>query len=285
MILATSTGMRTLYLCVFLLGATTLASAQESPSEAPESEALRPTLTPEAVRALADAPPHYSNLEVLARATAAPDRQLAAPAALAASELAHAIDVFDVDQQEIPRSSLHALELEWLTLATQRERWVDLRIYALDVASRLHDLQRDHGAPTSDAVWRTFLEDDDPQMRAAALVLVPDAKNLQNAILPILTSDASEEVSLAAGQRLCGPLRLELANLPTLSDVALAKLGALARNRDLPIFDRVHLAPCLVANGSVESRRALGVLLQESPPASRRHLSTLLRVPKTEPSP
>ncbi len=270
-------------LCLLLVGATTLAWAQEATTlPAPPTPEARPQLSRAALDALSQEAPHWENLAILATAAALPDRVLAAPAAQIGSELAHTIDSFDVEDKEIPRASLRALQLRWLQIADTKDRWVDIRVYALDVASRLHALQQPPERSAPETLWLVFL---DPQMRSAALTFVPETEALRQVATKMLISDASEEVSLAAGQRLCGPLRIGAADLPTLDDQALAKLQALASKQELPITARSHLAPCLVADGSMNSRRALGFLLQKSPPALRRHLIDLVRSRQTERAP
>ncbi|MCP4447333.1 MAG: hypothetical protein GY811_18590 [Myxococcales bacterium] len=267
-------------LCALLLGATTLAWAQTSVDErattAPRSS---PPVSLAAIEAIAQGEAKWRDLEVLARGAAQPDRVLAGPAALTASELAHTLDAFDIDAKEIPRASLRTLEAQWLEIATNSERWVDIRIYALDVASRLDKLLRLHGGLPQASLWTAFLEDADPQMRAAALVFVPDADELVQVAIEMLLEDTSEEVSLAAGQRLCGPLRIAPTGLPSIDAKAVHQLQVLASNNRLPVVSRAHLAPCLLADASLPSRRALGLLLQKSPPALRRHLNELTRVP------
>ncbi len=222
----------------------------------------------------------WSSLGPLAKVAAAPDRSLAAPAALLASELAHSMDAFEIDEKEIPLGALKTFKTLWLDIATENKRWVDIRVYALDVAMQLHRVIGTQSGTQPNIHWRPFLEDTDPQMRAAALLLLPPAPELASIVLALLADARSEQVSLAAGQRLCGPLGSMFSKRPTVPPELIPRLQRVATNRHLPITARVDLAPCLFAENSLPSRRALGVLLQESPPALRRALRELTQPSK-----
>ena len=223
---------------------------------------------------------NWSSLGHLANVAAAPDRSLAAPAALLASELAHNMDAFEIDEKEIPLGALKTFKTLWLDIAAENKRWVDIRVYALDVAVQLHRVITTQSGIQANTNWQPFLEDTDPQMRAAALTLLPVAPELDSIVLALLADARSEQVSLAAGQRLCGPLGSKPVKRPSIPPEVVPRLQRVATNRHLPITARVDLAPCLFAEGSVPSRRALGVLLQESPPALRRALRELTQPSK-----
>ncbi len=226
----------------------------------------------------------WPSLGSLAETAAHPDRSLAAPAVLLASELAHSIDAFDVDEKEIPPGALQIFQSLWLEIAAEDKRWVDIRIYALDVAMQLHRVLGTHSGTEPKENWLPFLEDADPQMRAAALTLLPPAPKLTPIVLALLADGRSEQVSLAAAQRLCGPLGSTSTRRLALPPEVVVRLQSLAGNRHLPITARVDLAPCLFAENSLPSRRALGVLLQESPPALRRALRDLTQSTSPQPS-
>ncbi len=214
-------------------------------------------------------------MEVLALTAGGPDRNLAAAAAEHAAQIAHSVDPFDLDQQEIQRATVRGHRSAWLAIAANEDAWVDIRIYALDVAARLDALLRLFGEANSPSLWQSFLSASDPQMRSAASTLVPRSAQLDERLRALLVGDEPEEVAISAAKRLCGPLRVESTATPTLNPAELSRVQKLSRVKALPIVWRAQLAPCLVADGSLDSRRALGVLLQQSPPALRRHLSAL----------
>lgn len=281
MIPTTSPTMPAFLLCVFLLSATTLALAHGS-SNAPSVQASgEPALaTPQAIEAVPRGASGWPAMAQLASTAGVADRALAAPAAKRALQIVHALDVFDLDEREIPRSRLRDHRSVWLTIASNEDTWGDIRVHAFEIATRLHTLLRSFGEEADPALWQPFLSSQDSEMRAAAITLVPDSPELRDQLEALVIGEDSEEVALSAAQRLCGPLRVDLIDVPTLDDGEVARVQALATRSALSIVARAQLAPCLIVDGSAASRRALAVLLQKSPPSLRRHLVELTKVPR-----
>tara|TARA_R110002096_G_scaffold299503_5_gene494109 strand:- start:18355 stop:19191 length:837 start_codon:yes stop_codon:yes gene_type:complete len=265
-------------LCVSLVCVTTLAWAQVDGQQTKESPPKTgQNISAAALRAVPPDSNGWVAMDALEAAAASPDRALAALAALRASQVVHAVDAFDLEEQEIARATLRSYRTAWLAIASNENRWVDIRVYALDVATRLQALLATFGETAPAPLWQPFLSSSDPEMRVAAITLVPESVDLSKALREFLIGEQPEEVALSAAQRLCGPLREELSDTPKLDAPALERLQALARATSLPIIARTQLAPCLLVDGSVQSRRTLAILLQKSPPALRRHLSNLIK--------
>ena len=281
MIPTTSPAMPAFLLCLFLLCATTLAGAHGS-SNAPSVQAsdAGALATPRAIEAVPQGASGWPAMANLATTAGSADRALAAPATKRALQIAHALDVFDLDDREIPRSQLRDHRSTWLTIASNDDSWVDIRVHALEIATRFHTLLRSFGEEASPALWQPFLSSQDTEMRAAAITLVPDFPELRDQLKALVIGEDSEEVALSAAQRLCGPLRGDLIDVPPLSSEERARVQALATRSNMSIVARAQLAPCLIVDRSAESRRALAVLLQKSPPSLRRHLVELTRAPR-----
>jgi len=277
--------MPTYFLCALVVCAAAVSWAQGEAPKPPASKAETPTRK----QILSSLGQHtndvgkWTSLGRLADVATRPDRSLAAPAAELGSQIAHRIDAFDLDEREIPAAELRLVQQQWLEVADETERWVDIRVYALDVAAALETILHEHGDVGAQRPWLNFLKDPDPQMRAAAVLLVPQSPDLVAMALTLVADGRSEEVSLAAGQRLCGPLGSTPGHGATLSSDAMTRLQRLASNTALPSAARADLAPCLLAEGSLASRRALGLLLQKSPPALRQNLRNLIHAPTPRP--
>ncbi len=143
-------------------------------------------------------------LPALARAAAAGDRRSAIPAAQAARtiarELAHheLADDLAADDVEPWRAAFEAL-------ARGRDRFVEVRLAALDTASAL--------AHVADPAALGFaldamLSDRDPAVRAAAVALVPQPAPaaLRAPLAAAVIDDADAHVALVAAQALCADL-------------------------------------------------------------------------------
>lgn len=278
MIPTTSPTMPAFLLCVSLVCASTLVWAQvEGGPPQKSASQTGQNISAAALRAVPADSAGWVAMDELAAAAASPDRSLASLAALRASQVAHAVDAFDLEEQEIARATLRSYRTTWLAIASHANRWIDIRVYALDVATRLQVLLATFGETAPAPLWTPFLDAADPEMRVAAITLVPESGELSKRLREILTGEQPDEVALSAAQRICGPLREDVSGTPTLEAPALERLQALARATSLPIIARTQLAPCLLVDGSVESRRTLAILLQKSPPALRRHLSNLIK--------
>ena len=134
----------------------------------------------------------------LARLAAGPDRRVAIPAAGAARTIARDFarhgrpdDIADAD--------VAGWRDGWLALARRRDRWIELRVLALDVVAALDP----GGIDLAGA-----LAEPDPAYRRAAIALapmpVPDAQ--RTALAAAIVKDIDPDVALAAAQVLCADL-------------------------------------------------------------------------------
>lgn len=245
------------------LGATAGASGLE-----PRLRSKDRAVIAAAIAAAPAADDAWALLGSLAHASQNPDRSIAGPAATTGAEIAAALDLGVIDEQEISGHTLGSWQKAWLVTASNPKRWVDIRIYALETAGRLHQLR----VPSKrvDIGWIDYISDPDPEMRAAAITLA-DATHLKATIIERLEDDPEDLVALAAGQSLCGPLGATI-TLPALGEAAVARLQTLAVAKHLPIVARADLAPCLIAT---ESKLALQTLAQHSPPMLKQELLRL----------
>jgi hypothetical protein len=214
----------------------------------------------------------WALLGMLADKGGDPDRSIAIVAARVAVEIAHDLDGFAIELNEIPNEDLLHWHRAWLKVARQARRWVDIRIYALESAETLRRVIPRSKQPVMP--WQEFFADRDPEMRAAAIALAPRNKELEVDALALLTKDESPSVAISAAQWLCGPLGSK-GPATTLDAAVATRLRELASNPHIAIAARADLANCLIAEASVESRRSVALLLQQSPPALRRALLAL----------
>lgn len=230
-----------------------------------------------ALRALRGARDSWALLGLLASTAADPDRSIAVIAAQVAAEEAHQLDAFTIENEEVLTSDLLHWQQAWLELATQDNRWVDIRIYSLEVGVTLgHRIAKARRQPIP---WELLFGDSDPEMRAAAIALAPQGTATTKQAHSFVKSDTQEVVALAAAQRMCGPLgSATTPDPPTVDDITLRRLRALSLNQSLAIQARVDLANCLARDPSSESRRSMSALVQQSPPALRK---ALLRLTQT----
>ena len=137
-------------------------------------------------------------LPALARLAAGPDRRVAIPAADAARTIARDFarhgrpdDIADAD--------VIVWRDTWWTLARRRDRWIAVRILALDVATTLDPTAID--LPTA-------LTDPDPAYRRAAIeaVPMPVPTALRAALATAVVKDIDPDVALAAAHILCADL-------------------------------------------------------------------------------
>jgi hypothetical protein len=227
-----------------------------------------------ALRAAPGAADSWALLGALAHIAEEPDRSLALEAALVATELSHGLDEFMIEEQEIPRHDLLLWHQAWVRVATTENRWIDIRIYALEVAGVLHALLQAPVRP--EFAWKSFFEDADDEMRAAAIQLAPRSQALLVEAARLVKDDKIDRVALSAAQRLCGPIgSVDIAASKSLDESTMNRLRKLATNNALAFSSRVDLANCLVADASDKSRRALAALVQASPPPLRRALVAL----------
>ena len=228
----------------------------------------RPTLFA-AMRAAPAAEDAWALLFVLGARAAEADRSVAAPAAATASEIAAALDQDELLYQEVPSDYLVETFWAWERLARDPERFVDIRVRALEVLKALVAAAPKGALPRPFRVdWGSFFADDDPELRIAALELVPQPlpEALAAEAAALVAADPSASAALAAGQAVCGALEAARAPLPsTLGQAGIARLRKLVLDRRLPPAARFDAARCLVADGSPESRRALRQLRTRLP--------------------
>jgi len=137
-------------------------------------------------------------LEPLARVAGGPDRRVAVPAAAAARAIARELARRD-RPDDIAGEDVGGWRDAWLALARRRDRWIEVRVLALDVAIALDPAALDLG-------WA--LAEPDPALRRAAIaelpLPVPDA--LRPALGAAVVKDIDPDVALAAAAMLCGDL-------------------------------------------------------------------------------
>jgi hypothetical protein len=176
-----------------------------------------------AAPAVTDAP---ELLPSLARLAAGPDRRTAIPAAGAAVAIAHHLARAAVADDDLAAEDLATWRDAWSAIARSRDRWIEVRIAALDVATSL-----DAGAGPELGV---FGVDPDAAMRAAAIALVPAPvpPAARAALATIVIADADDRVALDAAAALCGDLALDPPRpiLDALGDAGVARIMALVGN-------------------------------------------------------
>lgn len=204
-------------------------------------------------------------LDALARVAGGADRRTAIPAAGAARAIARELAGHD-RPDDLAEDDLATWREAWAALAMRGDRWIELRILALDTAAAL-DLTGIHAGAGVDLA--AALRDPDPAFRRAAATIVPlpAAATTYAALAGAVVHDRDPDVALGAAQSLClsvDPTRSDPAARPILD--ALGAAG-LTRLRALVTSDRPALpsairdaARCLAADGSAESAAALRAL-------------------------
>jgi hypothetical protein len=210
-------------------------------------------------------------LDALARAAAGADRRTAIPAASAARQIAREL-ARNNPPDDLAGEDLAAWRTAWAALAMRGDRWIELRILALDTAAALYHALDHVGAGVDLAA---ALHDPDPAFRraAASTVALPAPAATHAALAAAAATDPDPDVALAAAQSLC--LSIDLTADPAANArPILDALGAagLARVRALVTAGRLPAAPvvrdaarCLAAEGSAESAAALRALGPPSP--------------------
>lgn len=142
-------------------------------------------------------------LDPLARVASSPDRRVAIPAARAALEIAR-----DLGSRELPDDLALEDVATWRqlysNLARDPDRWIELRVIALDTAAAL-----DPGGTGVDL--GLALDDSDPAFRLAAVTLVamPVPIAARATLATTVTKDLDDDVALAAAAVLCGDLAVD----------------------------------------------------------------------------
>lgn len=174
-------------------------------------------------------------LPALASVAAAPDRRVAIPAARAAREIARDLrgaarppgaspDLPD----DVAPADLAAWRAPWAALAAARDRWIELRVLALDTAVTLTV------AGERQASWEAALSDDDPAMRRAAVALTPAPVPgaARAALARLVRGDPDPDVARDAAAVLCADLASDPPGpvLEALGPAGLARARSLAQS-------------------------------------------------------
>jgi hypothetical protein len=209
----------------------------------------------------------------LARVAAGPDRRTAIPAAGAARAIARELARRDRPDDLAP-GDVAAWQAAWAAIALSGDRWIELRITALETAAAL-----DPAGLGVDLV--AALRDPDPAFRraAAAIAPLPVPSAAYAALADAVVNDVDPAAALEAAQSLC----LSLAASPpgpilgALGPPGLARIRALVSRPParVPAPAVRDAARCLAADGSPESAAALRSLRGPAaapslPPRTRR---------------
>ena len=195
-------------------------------------------------------------LDALARIAGGPDRRTAIPAALAARTIARELAHKELDDA-LALEDLAGWRMTFAALAANRERWIDLRVLALDTASAL-------ATDGSGLPLETALGDPDPALRRAAILdlAVPVPAGLRDRLAKAIVSDVDPAVALSAGQVLCADLVADPAApvLTALGEPGLARLRTAVAAEDAPVVALREIARCLGADKAPASSAALRVI-------------------------
>lgn len=196
-------------------------------------------------------------LDALATAAAGPDRRTALPAARAARAIARELAARGLPEglpDDLASDDVLRWRDAWATLARRGDRWIDLRVVALDTAAAL-----DPGGTGVDL--GAALSDPDPALRRAALAVVPapTPARMRGALAGAVISDTDPGVALAAAATLCADLPADPAGplLDALGGAGLTRLRVLVTTDGAPRADVREAARCLAADGSPASTAAL----------------------------
>ncbi|HEX4419479.1 MAG TPA: hypothetical protein VH165_16315 [Kofleriaceae bacterium] len=216
-------------------------------------------------------------LEPLARIAAGPDRRTALPAAAAARTIARELARRDRADDLAP-DDVAAWRAAWAELARSRDRWIELRLIALDTAAALDPAGIGIGVGDDLAA---ALHDPDPAFRRAAATIVPLPVPAASyaALADAVVHDTDPEVALGAAQSLCmsidsasdsapgqapgpapGPAIDQASARPVLDALGgagLARLRALVQSDRPDAAARSAAARCLTADASPESAAAV----------------------------
>ena len=196
-------------------------------------------------------------LDALAVVAGGPDRRTAIPAAGAARTIARELSRRD-RPDDLADDDIAGWRATWSALALRGDRWIELRLLALETAAALD--------PTGLGVdLAAALRDPDPAFRRAAATIVPlpAAPATHAALAGAVIHDIDPGVALDAAQSLCAAL------VPAAARPVLDALGAagLARIRAVvsaaPGADAIAVrdaARCLAADGSPDSAAAVRAL-------------------------
>ena len=139
-------------------------------------------------------------LEPLHRIASSADRRVAIPAAHAAREISRELRQHE-RADDLAAEDVARWKHQWSELARDRDRWIELRVVALDTAAALDESGT--GVDLGGA-----LGDPDPAFRRAAIAIVamPVPESLRAALATAVANDRDSGVALAAAAVLCADL-------------------------------------------------------------------------------
>lgn len=244
-----------------LAGPAVIAQALAAPDRAARLAAIAaaPTAT-DLVAGRADL------LGPLAIAAAQPDRRTAIPAARAARIIARSLygharppGAANALPDDLAPADVAAWRLAWAELAAAPERWIELRIVALDTAAALDP----DGVGVSIGA---ALADPDPAYRRAAIALVPMPvpAGMRGALAGAVAKDADPDVALDAAATLCTDLAIDPPRpiLEALGAPGLERIRSLVGGRGAAVAIR-SAARCLAADRDPQSAAALKTIRRD----------------------
>lgn len=234
-----------------------------------------------AARAAPDCADAWVLLLPLAGVASSPGHAEAAEAARAAAAIARELDRARALAEEIPDDRVRTRLEAWRAVSADPGLWPDVRVLALEVGTALAAaLGADATAEDVAYDVEARLDDPEPEVRRAALELLPSDDLPTRAVAERLRADPDATVSLVAGQVLCAELAFG-ANADDVLAVAgragIEKLRKLIVLPGAPPGAALAAARCLAADAEPESRAALDRLAKRGPQSIRRRVRALLR--------
>jgi hypothetical protein len=194
-------------------------------------------------------------LPALAAVAARGDRRVAVPAARAARMIARALVQRDLPD-DLATADLDTWRVAWLALAADSDRFVEVRVAALDVAAAL--ARSGVGFDLA-----AMLGDRDPAVRSSAAELVPNLvpAEARAPLAAAVNGDRDERVALAAAQALCAD---PVPALAALGASGVARLRTIATAAAAPLAAARDAARCLAADSAPESAAAAAAIGQRT---------------------
>ncbi len=179
------------------------------------------------IAAASHSPDNTELLESLARSAADPDRRIAIPAAAAARDIARELAAHELPD-DLAIEDVAGWRAAFTKLAFDSDRWIELRLLALDTATVLDRMT----GTTIDLA--AALRDFDPAFRhgAIAVLPMPVPGNLRGALGTAVAKDLDNTVALSAAATLCADLRDGGAPvLGALGEPGIQRIRSLAQGR------------------------------------------------------
>jgi hypothetical protein len=174
-------------------------------------------------------------LTALAHAAGGADRRVAIPAAYAARQIARDLTRHELADDLAPED-IASWRAAWFELARDHDRWIELRIVALDTAAALDP-----------AIDPAALADPDPAFRRAVIAVVPMPvpTAMRAPLAAIVAKDADDSVALDAAAALCADLVADPRQpiLDALGAAGIARIKSLA-SKASPVATRA-IGRCL----------------------------------------